>query len=203
MKQIISYLNSENSIKLGDKTVGTLLCESKCTQLYSERTQKIDTIVLHYMSNCIAKPQSPFETEDLLQIFVTYGVSAHYLIQRDGTIYNLVPPVHKAWHAGGSIMPAPDNRVGVNDFSIGIELAGGEFAPFTEAQYESLRLLIKEIAEQFSIQTILGHEDIAGERAVTAKIRKDVKIDPGPQFDWEKLQKALPVSLSQAIKHGN
>src|SRR5438045_538732 len=47
-------------------------------------------------------------------------VSAHYTIDRDGTIVRHVPEDKRAWHAGQSKMK--DGRRGVNDFSIGIEL---------------------------------------------------------------------------------
>lgn len=203
MKRIISYLNQENSLKIGNKTVGSILSEREISSLYSERESDIDTIVIHFMSNCVAKPTSPFETEDLINIFIQYGVSAHFLIQRDGTIFELVPPSKKAWHAGASIMPIPDNREGVNDFSIGIELVGGDFIDFTSVQYESLGVLCNDLHQEFQIKSILGHEDIAGVRAVKKGFRTDCKTDPGPYFDWEKFGSLLPSALAQFIKHGN
>jgi len=47
------------------------------------------------------------------------GASAHLVVARDGSITQLVPFDRIAWHAGRS---AWDNRVGLNDYSIGIEL---------------------------------------------------------------------------------
>ncbi len=82
-------------------------------------------------------------------------------------------------------MPEPDNRTGVNDFSIGIELAGSEQKPFTQKQYRSLKSLLVQIKNRENIRSILGHEDISGERAVSLGIRQDCKIDPGPFFDWD------------------
>lgn len=203
MKRITSYLNSENSIKLGNKTVGTILKEQQISSLYSSRESNIDTIVIHFISNCLANPHSPFETNELLTLFIEYGVSSHYLIQRDGTIYEMVPPSEKAWHAGASIMPEPDNRLGVNDFSIGIELVGGDFTPFTNAQYDSLCKLCQELIDEYTITSIVGHEDIAGKRAIKKGIRKDCKVDPGPYFEWRRLQEMLPKTLAEAFKHGD
>jgi len=178
------FLNTENSSKLGDTTVANMIRTAGKTHLWGERTSEIDTIVIHFMSDRIRHPQATFKQDNLISIFVEYDVSAHYLILRTGTVLNLVPESAKAWHAGGSIMPEPDNRTGVNDFSIGIELAGSENHPFTPNQYKSLNRLIMSIKNRHTITSILGHEDISGERAVSMGIRQDVKIDPGPQFKW-------------------
>ena len=47
------------------------------------------------------------------------NVSAHFLISRQGTIYNLLCPKYKAWHAGKSKWK---DKTNINDYSIGIEL---------------------------------------------------------------------------------
>lgn len=201
MKFNTCYLNDENSIKLGDKTVASLLKDKGVKKLYSDRTSDIDTLIIHYMSNINASPTSPFKLEELLSIFIEYGVSAHFLILRDGTTLNLVPPQKKAWHAGGSIMPTPDNRKGVNDFSIGVELAGSATHTFTKEQYTALTELTKTLHSEYHFSAILGHEDISGKRAIEMKLRKDKKVDPGPQFNWKKYKESLPQTLSKAFKN--
>lgn len=198
-----AFLNEENSIMLQSKTVGSLLEDKKISQLYSDRESSVDTIVIHFMSNCITKPHSPYELTDLLQIFITYEVSAHYLITREGEIVHLVPNNKKAWHAGGSIMPSPDNRTGVNDFSIGIELAGQVDKSFTDEQYKSLSQLVLKLIEKEEITSIVGHEDISGTRAVSIGLRKEIKPDPGPHFDWERLQSLCSSISADTFKHGN
>ena len=79
------------------------------------------------------------------------NVSAHYLISRDGIIFNLLCPKYKAWHAGKSKWK---NKININDYSIGIELEnkGHEFgySNFTNIQYISLKRLIN-----FIIYTII------------------------------------------------
>ncbi|WOO42991.1 N-acetylmuramoyl-L-alanine amidase [Rubellicoccus peritrichatus] len=122
-------------------------------------------------------------------IFVAYGVSAHYIIDRDGTIYQLVPDEWVAWHAGVSKMPSPDDREMVNTFSIGIELlathpdddpsvkADPENA-FTEAQYASLEQLMEKLTTEYPITAVVGHDEIAPDR----------KKDPGPLFDWSRVR---------------
>jgi AmpD protein len=119
-----------------------------------------------------------------LELFVRFGVSSHYLVDRDGVVRQLVPERKKAWHCGGSIMPAPDSRQGVNDFSIGIELVATEDSGYTDAQYESCALLCRDIEGRHGRVHYVGHQDIAGEKAVALGLRADVRRDPGPLFDW-------------------
>ena len=86
-----------------------------------------------------------------------------------------------AYHAGVSSF---QGREKCNAFSIGIELEGCDFEPFTEAQYTSLQALLTAISEHYPIQVVTGHQDIAPDR----------KTDPGHFFDWPRLQKAgFPV----------
>ncbi len=110
-------------------------------------------------------------------------VSAHYLIDEDGTIVALVPEHRRAWHAGVS---AWLGESGLNDRSIGIELVnpGHEwgYRPFTEAQYEACIALCREIVGRWPIpaRRVLAHSDVAPER----------KQDPGELFDWARLAAA-------------
>ena len=55
------------------------------------------------------------------------GVSAHYVVGRDGRVVQMVDEAHVAWHAGRSAMfphEKPPREPNVNDFSLGIELVG-------------------------------------------------------------------------------
>lgn len=152
--------------------------------------RKIDTIVLHYSSG-INVDSSRWEDPWLdMAIFKRLHVSAHYLLDRAGTIYQLVPEQDIAFHAGGSIMPAPDNRRNVNAFSIGIEMIATADSGYSEAEYAALGRLISGIESRYPIRYIVGHDQISGARAVGMGLRKDVKIDPGPKFDWGRV--ALP-----------
>ncbi|MCL4112704.1 UNVERIFIED_CONTAM: hypothetical protein GTU68_052151 [Idotea baltica] len=103
-------------------------------------------------------------------------VSAHFLIERTGSIVQFVSCFKRAWHAGISVFQGDDN---CNDFSIGIELEGTDEQPYTEEQYEALTWLTKELRLHFPLithQRICGHSDIAPLR----------KTDPGPYFDWSR-----------------
>jgi AmpD protein len=103
-----------------------------------------------------------------------------------------VPEAMKAWHAGGSIMPSGDDRTGVNEFSIGIELAATATSGFTAKQHDALvRLCLDMEQRYFRTFVYVGHEDIAGARAVTRGLRKDIKVDPGALFDWSNFRMRL------------
>ena len=102
-------------------------------------------------------------------------VSAHFWIRRDGQLIQFVPCGLRAWHAGVS---AWRGRERCNDYSIGIELEGSDELPFSEAQYASLRPLLSTLKRTYQIAEIVGHSDIAPGR----------KTDPGPYFDWSRIQ---------------
>ena len=107
-------------------------------------------------------------------------VSCHYLISREGKIYNLLCPKFKGWHAGISEWKNVKN---LNDYSIGIELEnkGHEhgYTNFTNSQYHKLKKLIKFLKFNFFIKDkdIIFHSDIAPNR----------KKDPGEKFLIKKL----------------
>lgn len=180
------FLDAGNGYAVDGVAIGTLIAASGKEHLWDERKNGlVDTIVVHYISAAAVEPARPYDMGRILKIFCDCGVSSHYLITRRGKTVSLVPEGAKAWHAGPSVMPEPDNRAGVNEFSIGIELTATENSGFTKPQYAALRLLCLDIMERYGIaMTIVGHDMIAGERAVAMGLRKEPKIDPGPLFDW-------------------
>ena len=108
-------------------------------------------------------------------------VSAHFLIERDGTVTQFVSCRDRAWHAGISSF---EGREVCNDFSLGIELEGTDELPFTDAQYAALIDLARQLLLAYPAithQRICGHSDIAPGR----------KTDPGPAFDWRRFRSAL------------
>lgn len=109
-------------------------------------------------------------------------VAAHFLIRRDGEIVQFVSCDARAWHAGVSRW---QGRERCNDFSIGIEMEGSDYVPFSDAQYQKLTTLLTIIARHYPLQYLVGHNDIAPGR----------KTDPGPCFDWQRLLRELPEAL--------
>jgi N-acetylmuramoyl-L-alanine amidase len=110
-------------------------------------------------------------------------VSAHYMVDEDGTVCRLVDEGRRAWHAGDSFWAGETD---INSRAIGIELVnpGHEFGyrPFPDAQMEALIALAGDIVARHAIPParVLGHSDVAPAR----------KQDPGELFDWPRLAAA-------------
>ena len=105
-------------------------------------------------------------------------VSAHFLIERSGILWQFVDCDQRAWHAGPSFYRG---RAQCNDDSIGIELEGLEGSTFEPAQYIALASLCRDLAGHYPITHLAGHEHVAPGR----------KKDPGPGFDWNGLKQGL------------
>lgn len=100
-------------------------------------------------------------------------VSAHLVIAKDGTVFQLVPFNTIAWHAGRGEY---DGQVNVNSFSIGIENVGiGDEWP--DEQVQAISEVLDALYETYDLEDTVGHEDVAPGR----------KVDPGPNFPWDKL----------------
>ncbi len=138
---------------------------------------EVDMLVLHYTGM-----QSSAEALARLTD-ADSKVSAHYLVEEDGTIVRLVDEELRAWHAGVSSWRGATN---INARSIGIELVnpGHEFGyrEFPRPQMASLIDLALGILSRWPIppRNVVGHSDIAPRR----------KMDPGELFDWQRLARA-------------
>jgi len=153
---------------------------------------EIDLIVLH----AISLPAGQFESRYIEDLFTGHldctahpsfdslhgvKVSAHFLIDREGSVTQFVACDRRAWHAGVSEW---EGRSGCNDFAIGIEIIGDERSPFTTAQYREAARLCKTMMHRYpliSSRRIVGHQDIAPGR----------KWDPGKQWDWQHFRRSL------------
>lgn len=102
-------------------------------------------------------------------------VSAHYVIDRDGTTYRCVPEAERAWHAGASVLHGQGN---VNDYSLGIEIVDMTDDPYPPAQVEATVELVSDLCQRYRIplHAIVGHEHIC--------VPLGRKSDPGPDVDW-------------------
>jgi N-acetylmuramoyl-L-alanine amidase len=144
---------------------------------HDARPGAVDMLILHYtgMANVAAALDRLCSPEA--------KVSAHYLVDEDGTVWRLVAEERRAWHAGVSSWRG---RRDINGASIGIELAnpGHEFGyrPFPEPQIAALETLARDIIGRHPIlpRHVLGHSDVAPLR----------KTDPGELFDWPRLARA-------------
>ena len=109
-------------------------------------------------------------------------VSAHYVVEENGTCLQLVHETYRAWHAGKSNWAGNED---INSCSIGIELCNPGhdwgYRKFPEQQMKTLISLCRDIITRNSIPShlVLGHSDIAPHR----------KMDPGELFDWQRLSR--------------
>lgn len=134
--------------------------------------------VLELFSNNLDCASHPF-----FSALKNVRVSAHFFIDRAGFLIQLVPCCKRAWHAGQSSFLG---RERCNDFSLGIELEGTGEIPYTVSQYHTLAWLTQQLIENYPIQAIVGHSDIAPAR----------KTDPGPSFDWQRYYDLTQLSHS-------
>lgn len=150
------------------------IIQSPSPNFNERKCDNIDMIVIHYTDT-----KDIFESLSILQNPAN-EVSAHYLIDEDGTIYQLVDEEKRAWHAGISYW---DGETDINSLSIGIELQNAGhtngYTEFPKEQMVALTELCQDIIKRHNIPQyrILGHSDVAPDR----------KQDPGSLFDWQQL----------------
>jgi len=128
-------------------------------------------VVIHYTANN--------SCEETLREFTTTGgreASAHYVICKDGTVHHMLNDLLRSHHAGDSKW---GNNTDLNSSSIGIELDNNGNQPFTEAQLNSLSILLDRLKNAYKIPTpnFIGHADIAPTR----------RGDPGSRFPWKEM----------------
>ncbi len=148
---------------------------------FEPRTVKPDTIVIHATATDTLADTFKY----LIYSEAPNRVSAHYVIDRDGTVYALVDEANAAWHAGVSCW---NGHTDMNNRSIGIEFqcpATGEqsLGDFTDAQIAAGIELCQAIMARHGIDiaNVVGHSDIAPGR----------KFDPGEHFPWKMFKAAL------------
>lgn len=136
-----------------------------------------DMLVLHYTGmptgeDALARLRDP-----------KAKVSAHYVVEEDGRVFQLVPEERRAWHAGVSFWRGETD---INTRSVGVEIVnpGHEFGyrAFPDIQIAAVIELVADIRGRWMIEDnrIVGHADIAPDR----------KDDPGELFPWRRLAEA-------------
>ncbi|MEA2036360.1 MAG: peptidoglycan recognition family protein [Nanoarchaeota archaeon] len=129
---------------------------------------------------------------------------AHYVIQPDGTIIDVLGPNREGFNIGKGIW---NNRTDLDAIGIGIEFVGMHYNLLTSEQYDSGRWLINHLQDRFNIgdDAVLPHSAVActnyknasGEIFLTARGRKEgcgalfaipevrrrIGIGPMPEYD--------------------
>ena len=138
---------------------------------------RIDMLMLHYTGMKTAAEAIDWLCDPSTR------VSAHYVIEEDGTIWRLVPEVRRAFHAGRSCWAGESD---LNEFSIGVEIVnpGHEwgYRSFPAEQMAAAERLCRDLVLRYPIppHRVVGHSDVAPDR----------KSDPGERFDWARLARA-------------
>ena len=140
-------------------------------------------IVLHYtdggsiLSNFNYFNHVEIENERKISKYQSkLNVSAHYLIDRDGTVYHLVPDTLFARHT-----------IGLNYCAIGIENIGSEKEPLTNQQIQSNAKLVRKLCSKYRIEYLIGHSEYVNFRNTSFWKETNPKYfirkeDPGTHF---------------------
>jgi len=153
-------------------------------------------IVLHYTDGTSAKATRAYfdnlKIEAARKELARAGavnVSAHFLVDRDGTIYRLQPETRYARHC-----------IGLNHVAIGIENVGGETHPLTDAQVAADAALVRDLAARFPITHLLGHYEVMKFRADPLYVEREAgyqndKPDPGAAFMTRVRERVADLAL--------
>jgi N-acetylmuramoyl-L-alanine amidase len=166
----------------------------------------LEGIIIHYTAGASAQSSVRYLSDP------TKKVSAHLVIDRDGSIFQLVPFNIKAWHAGKSSYLGRKN---MNDYTIGIELQnygpltkdGAYFytwfkkkVPITQVwtepgkhhntywhdynllQLKTVRNICELLIKKYNLKYIAGHSDITTR-----------KQDPGPAFPLDDFKNMITL----------
>lgn len=141
---------------------------------HDERNAPVDMLILHYTGMRSGQAAIDRLRDPEAQ------VSAHYVVEEDGAIFQLVPEQRRAWHAGISFWRG---HKALNARSIGIEIVnpGHEwgYRDFPVLQVAAVCDLCLGILARHPIpaRNVVGHSDVAPDR----------KQDPGEKFGWDDL----------------
>jgi N-acetylmuramoyl-L-alanine amidase len=156
----------------------------------SRQGTRIDVIVLHHTGSNNGRADLAWLCNPDSE------VSAHYLVDRDGRILQLVADTHRAWHAGRGALRGVVTDI--NSRSVGIELVndGSGKTPYTQQQYQALEALVPYLATTYGIpvENLVGHKDVA--------IPAGRKNDPSANFDFARLRRAMARAVSASATDG-
>jgi N-acetyl-anhydromuramyl-L-alanine amidase AmpD len=140
-------------------------------------------VVLHWTAipdiertfNAFYSPTLP-EARKSISSASTLNVSSQFLIDRDGTIFQLLPDTVFARHV-----------IGLNHCAIGVENVGSNKNPLTRAQLKANEDLVRYLNKKYDIDYLIGHYEY--QKFIGHELWKEsdssyltVKTDPGLRF---------------------
>lgn len=140
-------------------------------------------IVLHYTAGGTVETNYKYfnrthleSARNTLKKQSTLNVSSQFIIDRDGTVYQLMEPNLFARHT-----------IGLNYCAIGIENIGSKSQPLTEKQVLANAQLVRYLTKKYKIEYLIGHSEYGAFKG--SKLWKEtdpnyftVKEDPGKDF---------------------
>lgn len=123
------------------------------------------------------------------------NVSSQYVVDRDGTIYRLLPDTVFARHV-----------IGLNYCAIGIENIGGSKSPLTKAQLKANEQLIRQLKAKYPIEYVIGHYEYTRFRNTPLWKESDpaystYKTDPGNVFMKQIRNEIKDLHIKGAPEH--
>jgi N-acetyl-anhydromuramyl-L-alanine amidase AmpD len=118
------------------------------------------------------------------------NVSTHFVVDRDGSIYRLMPELWMARHC-----------IGLNHIAIGIENVGdGDKFPLTAAQAEADAALVRYLAKKYPIHYLIGHNEYRRMEKTPLFLElepayRNTKPDPGAEFMHRVRSKVADLTL--------
>lgn len=206
---VITVIDKDNEDIKVTKNKKSSDIEIKLTPIWAkspnktERSNSISLIVIHNTS--YTKSPIPLPAHFL----VDDETSAHYVIPQNGKMVKLVHESEGAIHAGGSVWK---DKVGCNDFSVGIEIVNKYGENYTQPQYDSLIKLLNQIIAKYpNIKyQVFGHSEIGVKFKSKVRTISNIKeyprrksSDPGDFFEWTQLEDAgigvIPASETSIL----
>ncbi len=163
-----------------------LVTDKPSPNFNSRKGTRIDVIVLHHTGSNNGRADLTWLRSK------ESAVSAHYLVDRDGRIYQLVADADRAWHAGTCALRGVVTDM--NARSLGIELVndGTGRTPYTEQQYRALEALVPYLVTTYGVppENVVGHKEVA--------LPAGRKTDPSANFDFARIRRAVAVAVERA-----
>lgn len=140
--------------------------------------------------------------------------SAHFLIKRDSTIYQLVELKDRAWAAGRIVKPNERGKafmakdkdgkwIKPGYYTVEIEFECLLSQTFTEAQYEAALWLFKQFDFNIDENNLLTHTDTCWYKPDLTKERRELLKRLGIEIDEERiklLQQSIIVLTNKVIE---
>ena len=168
---------------------------------YDRGKQKVDMIVVHKTGDAVIGPA--------INQFLNGGTSAHYIVDRDGSVLKMVADEKAAGHASNENAQNQSHwgkQTRLAWRSIGIENVGTTKEGFTNEQYRSLIRLIQDLMKAHNVprHRVIGHSDILTDGLGSLST---LRVGcPGRQFDWSLLENAQPpigLARTGGMRGGN